>query len=121
MSQQTETENVTSDLGNPLTWTGPTDKTFIQFVIFSTGPVRYTGEPRTQGPVVTSSGTELLPFHLQAGMEHKAIYSIRSYERRGEVNDASETTYNPCTDPTATLPDLGDNPPDEVLIENLEP
>jgi hypothetical protein len=121
MAQQTETENVTSDLLNPLSWTGPTDRTFIQFVVFSTGLTPFTNEPNTDGPGQVTSAPDHLPFHLQAGMDFKAIYCLRSYERRGEVNDASETTYTACTDPTVTLPDLGDNPPDELEVEHLEP
>lgn len=121
MSQQTTTENVTQDLANPLTWTGPSDKTFIQFVIFADGLAKFVGEPNTSGPEFVQSSINALPFHLQAGMEHKAIYHIRSYERRGEVNDAVETTYTPCTDPVVTVADLTDGPLDEVEIEHLEP
>lgn len=121
MSQQLETENITQDLANALTWTGPTDKTFIQFCIFSDGIGRFIGEPGTIGPDGVVVGNNEVPFHLQAGMDHRAYYRIRSYERRGEQNDSSETTYTPCTDPNVTLPDLGDGALDEVFVEQLEP
>lgn len=92
------TENYTE--GPSTSWRSPANFTFIQFVFFVIG---YDHDPQQPGqtlqPTASNVGTATsisqTAWNLQATLEQKSYYWIKSYDRAADKHDSSLTNYAP--------------------------
>lgn len=116
MSNDLEVENDTSDMtavAGIYQWTGPTDKTFVQVVVFASDQTQFATE---------LSGAPQFNISIQANVQ--ASYKITSYERLPKAAVVLNQ-YTSCVDPAETLalmvhPDEKTNTVDEVFTETVD-